>query len=285
MRPRSVYPAPGIKSVDKALRVLERLGESRREMGVHELARHLNLDVTTIYRILRSLESRGFVQHNAESGRYRLGLRLLQLGEAFLETIELRAVARPHLQRLSEETEETAHLMVLDGCMGTYLDRVESPQRVRVASNVGRREHLHCSAVGKAILAFLPEERVREIVETVGLPRFTPRTITSLDFLLAHLEEVRGQGYAIDDAEGEEGVRCVGAPVFDARGEVIGSLSISAPLYRTSLERLHGWSPLVITAAWEISRSLGYGGDHLPVSTPPNLLATPAPSARQREAR
>lgn len=258
MRPRSSKTPPVLQSVERALRVLETLGERRGEMGVVELARALHLDPTTTYRMLRSLESRQFVRQNPETGRYALGIRLLQLSEAFLETVELRSIARPFLEALAEETGETVHLMVVEGGYGTYLDRVESNQRVRVSSNVGCREPLYASAVGKAILAFQPQERIDEVLAAGKLEAFTPNTIIDPAVLREHLEQVRAQGYAIDDEEGEMGVRCVGAPIFNGRGEAEAGLSVSAPRYRTSLEKLHQWAGPVMAKALEISQRLGY---------------------------
>lgn len=258
MRPRTSKTPPVLQSVERALRVLETLGERRGEMGVVELARALDLDPTTTYRMLRSLESRQFVRQNPETGRYALGIRLLQLSEAFLDTVELRSIARPFLEELAEETGETVHLMLVEDGFGTYLDRVESNQRVRVSSNVGRREALYASAVGKAILAFQPPERIDEVLKDAELKPYTPNTITDPAVLREHLAEVRSRGYAIDDEEGEQGVRCVGAPIFNAKGEVEAGLSVSAPRYRTSLEKLHGWAEPVMAKALEISQRLGY---------------------------
>ncbi len=260
MRPRSATQAPSVKSLDKALRLLRFLAEARRELGVHELARAVGVAPATAYRLLRTLEEHGLVGYNPAGARYRLGLGVLELGEAFLVTTELRQVARPYLTRLADETGETSHLMVLDGVMGVYLDRVEGPQRVRVASSVGRREHLHASAVGKAILAHLPPERRRAVVEAAGLPAFTPRTITSLPVLEAHLAEARRLGYTIDDEEGEPGIRCAGAAIWNGRGEVVAGLSVAAPAFRAPLEVLQGWGGVVREAAREVSRALGYRG-------------------------
>jgi DNA-binding IclR family transcriptional regulator len=148
--------------------------------------------------------------------------------------------------------------MVLDGVMGVYLDRVESPQRVRVASNIGHREPLHGSAVGKAILAYLPEEQLETVIATAGLPPITRRTITDPAELRAELAKIRARGYTIDNMEGEDGVRCIGAPVLDRRGEVIGSVSIAAPAHRMPLAALHKTAGLVMGAAGRISDALGH---------------------------
>jgi IclR family acetate operon transcriptional repressor len=247
-----------LKTVDKALRLLKFLVRSGREMGVGELAAELGTNPASAYRLLRALEEHEFVRRNAATARYQAGFGILELGEALLETLDLRAVARPHLELLSSKTAETAHLMVLDGTMGVYLDRVESPQRVRVASNIGHREHLHGSAVGKAILAYLPEEQIETIIAGAGLPLITRRTITDPAELRTELARIRARGYTIDNMEGEDGVRCVGAPVLDRHGGVIGAVSIAAPANRMPLTALHKAAGLVIGAADRISDALGH---------------------------
>ncbi len=259
MRPRNVGAPPTIKSVEKAARLLAHMATVGQPIGVHDLARALHLDPSTTYRLLRSLETHGFVEQDLGSGPYRLGTMTLRLGAAFLQSVELRALARPWLERLAEQSQETVHLMIPDGEMGIYLDRVEGPQRVRVASSVGQREYLHCGAVGKAILAFLPQSQVARIFATVGLPGITAQTITSPSKLRTSLQDIRRRGYSIDNGEGNDGVRCAGAPILGDGGRVIGALSIAAPAYRVDFTRLHGkFGPLVASAAADISGALGY---------------------------
>jgi IclR family acetate operon transcriptional repressor len=220
---------------------------------VTEVAHDLRLNVSTAYRLLRTLELHRFVQQDGDTAKYRLGMRSLALGHAFLATIELSQIARPTLVRLMETAMETVLLMVLDGDMGLHLDRVESPRRVRVATSIGSREHLHSGAVGKAILAYLPEEQMQQIVRARGLPRFTPNTITDPGTLARHLADVRRAGFAIDDVETEEGVRCVGAPLFDPVGRVTASISVAGPAYRLPMAKLRRLGKVVKAAAQEIS--------------------------------
>ncbi|HLE42804.1 MAG TPA: IclR family transcriptional regulator [Methylomirabilota bacterium] len=248
---------PQVKTVEKALKVLLHLGAAGRDLGVQEVARGAGLHPSTAYRLLSVLARHHFVQPGSAPGRYTLGLRLAELGHAALGTLELRAKARPSLERLMAETRETVHLMMLDGDTGIYVDRVESPQRIRVASSLGQREPLHVSAVGKAILAHLPAERFARLA-AAGFPRLTPRTLTATAQLARHLREIAARGFALDNEEGEPGIRCVGAPIFDHRGHVIGSLSVSGPAYRLPLARLTAWGPLVREAAAHVSAALGF---------------------------
>jgi DNA-binding IclR family transcriptional regulator len=260
--PRRVGPGrdrkgPEVKTLEKALRVLAHLGDARRELGVQEVARAVGLPPSTAYRLLAVLARHHYLQPGSAPGRYGLGLRLAELGHLALEGIELRAKARPALEAVMAETRETIHLMVPDGDAGIYVDRVESPQRIRVAASLGAREPLHVSAVGKAILAHLPREHVDRILGR-ELARLTPRTVTDPAQLRRQLREVAARGFAIDLEEGEAGVRCAGAPVFDHRGGVVGSISVSAPAYRTPVAKLYGWGPRVRAAADTVSRALSF---------------------------
>ncbi len=162
------------------------------------------------------------------------------------------------MEQVGAETRETVHLMVLDGDTGIYVDRVESSQRIRVASSLGERESLHGSAVGKAILAYLPAEAFARITAR-GFERRTPRTIVDPEALKAHLRGVVVRGFAIDNEEVEPGVRCVGAPILDHRGQAIASISVAGPAHRLPIARLIEWGPRVRQAALSISAALGFG--------------------------
>lgn len=246
------------QTVMKALTVLEYIAEGGREMGVNEVARGLEMDSSTAYRLMATLNVRGYLRQDPNTNKYRVGPRVLFLYSAMQDVLELRRLALPYLNRLVEETEETAHLLVLQGAEGVYVERVDSPQTVRMVSYVGKQEMLHCSSVGKAILAHLPDEEVDWILKVRGLPRITENTITDPERLKEQLSEVRKLGYAIDDMEGEESVRCVGAPIFDLTGNPIAAISVAGPAFRTDFDRLRSFAPLVIEAARAISRELGF---------------------------
>jgi DNA-binding IclR family transcriptional regulator len=264
MSPRGIAPSgspdrkgPEVKTLEKALRVLAHLGEARRELGIQEVARAVGLPASTAYRLLAVLARHHYLQPGSAPGRYALGLRLAELGHLALEGIELRAKARPALEALMAETRETIHLMVPEGDAGIYVDRVEGPQRIRVTASLGFREPLHVSAVGKAILAHLPRDDAERVLAR-GLNRITPRTVTDPAQLRRQFREIVARGFAVDLEEGEAGVRCAGAPVFDHRGRVVGAISVSAPAYRTPLPKLLGWGPRVRAAADTVSRALSF---------------------------
>jgi IclR family acetate operon transcriptional repressor len=264
MTPRGTVPparrertGPEVKTLEKALRVLAHLGEVRREVSIQEVARAVGLPASTAYRLLAVLARHHYLQAGSAPGRYALGLRLAELGYLAIEGIELRVKARPALEAMMAETRETIHLMVPEGDAGIYIDRVESPQRIRVTASLGFREALHVSAIGKAILAHLPSEDAERILGR-GLARLTPRTVTDPAQLRRQIRETVARGFAVDLEEGEAGVRCVGAPVFDHRGRVVAAISVSAPAYRTPLPKLLGWGPRVRAAADTVSRALSF---------------------------
>ncbi|HDN85172.1 MAG TPA: IclR family transcriptional regulator, partial [Candidatus Aerophobetes bacterium] len=201
-----------------------------------------------------------FVEQDGENKKYRLGLRLLELGNVVQSQLDIRRIAFPYLKKLNRETNETAYLVVLAEKRIVYVDCVESTARLRVRPLFGERVPLHCTSLGKAIMAFLPEYEVERIIKEEGLTRFTSNTITDPGLLKKELELIRERGYAIDNMEHEEGIRCVGASIRNSRGEVFAAISLSGPSQRLSFERIRKIAPLVIQAAREISAKMGYSG-------------------------
>jgi IclR family acetate operon transcriptional repressor len=183
---------------------------------------------------------------------------LLTLSNAVLAQFDIRDRAKPYLQKVLCDTEETVHLCILDQGEVLYLDKVDSSRSVRMTSAIGLRNAAHCTAVGKAMMAWLPEEEVDTIIRQHGLARFTPKTITTLRELKAELKKVRKCGYGVDDEEHEEGVRCVGAAVLDHRGRPVAAVSASAPSFRLPLDRIPLMADAVCRAARELSKELGY---------------------------
>jgi len=244
-------------TVDKALRIVDFLSNTGRETGIIEIARNLKINKSTVQRIVNTLCRYGYLQQNLESRKYKVGLKFLEISSQILQEMDLRRVARPFLEELRDITRETVHLMILDGTMGVYIDTIESPQRIRMVSPVGTREELHFSSVGKALLAFLPEQKVDEIIKQQGLKRKTPRTITDPNDLKRHLMQVKIRGYSVDWEEGEKDTRCIGAPILDHRGKVVASISVAAPSYRLDQKRMQQLAPIVIETARKISKNLG----------------------------
>jgi DNA-binding IclR family transcriptional regulator len=246
-----------VNSVKRAFAILTLLG-IRGRMTLSQLCRELKIPKSTAFSILETLEHEQAVAREEETGMYTLGIRLLELGQEAQENFELRRVASPVLQQLNREIDETVHLTVLDNDVVLYVDCYESSKRLRTYSVIGVRAPLYCTAVGKAILAFLDYDEQMRIIKGMQFQRFTPNTITDRAALLRNLEEVRRRGYSVDDIEHEEGVRCVGAPIYNNKGRVCASLSISGPASRITTERIEDFGRKAIATAQEISRRLGY---------------------------
>lgn len=249
-----------VNSVARALDILDCLATHRGEVGVTEISHELGVHKSTVSRMLATMESRGYVSRNGASGKYCLGMRLVELASYRLEQIDLRTQARPFLEELVRATGETAHLAVFDQGKVVYVDKVDTPQTLMMRSKIGYRVFAHCTALGKAILAALPDELVEQVINEKGLPRFTPNTIVDPLALKEHLRRVRVQGYAIDDEEHEEGIRCAAAAILDHAGRVVGALSVSGPTLRISRQEVETIGNLVRDNARRLSVSLGYHG-------------------------
>jgi IclR family acetate operon transcriptional repressor len=248
----------GSQTLDRALNVLLEVGRSGASgLGLAECSRLLGYSKPTTHRILRTLTRRGFLEVDDERGVYTLGIANLRLGMAFLHQLDLRREALPLLRQLVEKSRETVHLGVLSGADVVYIEKVESPQAVRMFSQVGHTMPAHSTGIGKAILAHLPaEERAAILPERIESR--TPATITSRAELENHFAEVRRRGYSTDDVENEDGIRCVGAPVFDHTGSVCAGISIAGPAVRVTPDRFGELGPLVRATADEISTRIGW---------------------------
>jgi len=223
-----------VQSVTRSLDLLEALANADAPVGIADLARTTGLAVPTAHRLVRTLQSRGYVQQSADRA-YRLGPALMHLGNR--ATPGLVSRARSIMVALEDVAMETVNLAVLDGDMVAYVGQVPSRHQMRMFTEVGRRVLPHSAGVGKAILSQLPESKVRDIVGRTGMPRFTPTTITDPDALIADLRESRRRGFAIDDGEHEVGVRCIAVPVPGASPKA--ALSISGPSARINDELAH----------------------------------------------
>jgi IclR family acetate operon transcriptional repressor len=249
-----------VQSVDRALAALEILAASGKAgMGVSELARELGVSKSTAFATLQTLAARDFVADVPESGsrRYRLGMALARLGDRMVADISLNEIALPVLRSLTDATLLTSRLAVLDGGFAVAVARVEAPGMVRFATYLGRREHAHCSAVGKAMLSTLPTAQARRIIAQVGLPRRTDYTITDAADLMQELAFVAARGYAFDNEEDTKGVFCVGAAVFDRGGAGAGAVSVSGLKPGVPESRLHEIGEIVRDHADRISARLG----------------------------
>jgi DNA-binding IclR family transcriptional regulator len=245
-------------TVKKAMDVLDLLGASPEPLSASEISTQLSLPRSTTYRLLATLKSGGYVsQDPSDATRFRLGFHIAELASRLLSSIELREQAMPALTRLRDLAEENIHLVVMDDGQVTYIDKVECRHAVRMHSAIGAKGYAHSTAVGKAMLAHMPMSEVEEIVEKHGMPASTPNTITDLQSLKKQLVRIKERGYSIDNIENEEGIRCIGAPIFDHTGAPVAALSVSGPAYRFSMRRVSELADAVMEAAREISGHLG----------------------------
>jgi IclR family acetate operon transcriptional repressor len=244
-----------IPTLAKACRLLAWLAAERGAFSASAVARKLQMPRTTAFRMLRTLCGEGLVEE--VDGKYRGAAGLLRLGLLAQQSIELPTLAEPVLQELAQVTDETAHLAVLTGDQMLIAQVADSPHPIRVASRPGTLVRIHCAATGKALLAALPPERACKILRNATLERRTVRTLTSMAKLEAEFEAIRRQGYAIDDEEYHDGVRCLAAAVFDARGAAVGALGITAATTRFTKRRIPGVAREVTRAAEVLSGALG----------------------------
>jgi IclR family KDG regulon transcriptional repressor len=247
-----------VQSVSRSLRILEVLGRSDKPQSLAEITDSVQLPKTTVHRLLETLQCEGYVEQNPETRQFLLSSKILELAASFLGRLDVREVARPILMELWQQSQETVHLGLLDNGEVLYVEKLESPHTIRMYSEIGRRAPLHCTGLGKALLANLPNEEFEQIVAQRGLPRFTENTLVNRANLLEELATIRSQGVAFDNEEHEKSVRCVAAPVYDAQSRVIAAISIAGPAFRMTAERQKDLEPYVVAAAQRISQRLGY---------------------------
>lgn len=245
-----------VQAVERAFQLLDALAQG--DAGVSELARTTGMHKATVHRLLQTLHDLGAAEVAPEGTRYRLGLRLLELGGRVLARFDLRETAGPYLARLRDQSRLTVHMAILDGPEVVYIEKLDAPTTIHMASTVGTRNPAYCTSLGKAILAALPEKELDAVISRISFVPRTPRTITSAEALRQELERIRSRGYSIDDVENEEGIRCVGAPVYNHTGTVTASVSLSGPIFSVTPERVPKLGRMVADAARQISRAMGY---------------------------
>ncbi len=246
-----------LSSVANAIRLTKAFSEHEHEMGISSLAARLGLAKSTVHRLATTLVEYDILEQNRETGKYRLGLALFELGALVRRKMDAVSESRQQMSALLETTGETVQLAVLDHLSVLYIRILESRQAVRMSSTPGSRAPAHCTSVGKALLAYQPPEAVKQVVDS-GLKRYTANTIVEPDTLLQELALVRSRGYAIDDEESEMGLRCVAAPIRNHAGQVAAAICVSAPVQRMTKKNLQTTVPIVVSAAEAISRRLGY---------------------------
>ena len=251
------YP---IKVLNKTFSILELLLQKGSSMNMIELSEKLGFYPSTTHRILDTLKHWNYVEQDSHTQKYRLGLKVLELGMAKLHQMDLVREAAPYLKELVNQCNETIHLGVLEEGEVLYLAKEESSQTIRMISYVGKRAPLHCTSLGKVLLAYLSAEERKKILEEKVLPRLTENTITDKGELEKELGKVREQGFALDREENEKDVRCVAAPIRNYQGEVIAAVSISSPIFRLDKNIQNNLKEAIIETSEKISKRLGYNG-------------------------
>lgn len=250
-------PKTRLSSVANSIRLIKAFSDDEYEIGISNLAKRLGLAKSTVHRLASTLIEAGMLEQNTDNGRYRLGLSLFELGSLVRRKMDVSSEAKPYLKMLREKTGETVHLAIRDQLSVLFINNLESEHAVRMSVNVGVRAPAHCTAVGKALLAYQPPEIIDQILREELAAR-TPKTMTNPADLRQDFATVRARGYAIDDEELETGLRCIAAPIRDHSGAVVASTSVAGPAQRMTKKALIAFAPDVIAAADAISARLGY---------------------------
>lgn len=247
-----------VQSVDRSLSILEVLSDYENGLGITEISEKVKLHKSTVHRLLATLIYKGYVKQQDKDNKYKLTLKLFELGNKKIQKMDLVAVAKPYLKELVEKTNEVAHLVVTEDTEIIYVGKEESQNTIRTHSTIGDRRPLYCTAVGKSILSYMEDDKIQEIWNKSNVQKLTEYTITDFDEFKEYLNKVRKNGYAVDEQENEIGVRCVGASIFDYKGEVCGAISISGSIITFTEEKLQDFSNFIIEYSHKISKELGY---------------------------
>ena len=248
------------RTLDRGLAILEAVAAAG-QASLSDIARATTMSASTAFRLIETLERRGFLARSEETGAYRIGSRAFDVGAAFSSATRLNDVARPLMRRLAEELGESVALAVREGAQVMYVEQFEARSAVRMIARLGSRMPVHCTAVGKVMVAWLWEARIDDIVGREPYERHTPNTLTRRAGLLRDLGQVRDRGYAVDAQEYEADVRCVAAPLRNRDGEVVAALSVSAPAGRLGASREPALARALLETAAEVSARLGWRGE------------------------
>jgi IclR family KDG regulon transcriptional repressor len=247
-------------SVYKTFEIIEFLSRHQHNIGLRDLARELDMAPSTVHRFISSLKDIGYVKQDPKTSKYRLSLKFAWLGSKVLGSIQVAELAKPFMEELTSNTNETTHLGVLDGLELVYVAKIDGNQAINMTSRVGHRGALFSTAIGKVLLAFMSDEERIEILDQMVIRPRTDKTITNTDELLKQLGIVRREGFAIDDEENETGIRCIGAPIFNHQGVVVAALSLSGWKVTMTSERMSTLPRELMITTRKISEELGYAG-------------------------
>lgn len=247
-----------VKSIVKALGILELL-DKENELGIGEISERLGLDKSTVHRLVSTLKQEGYIIQNANSKKYSNSFKLFEMGNNVVEKLGLRKIAQPYLEQISRITNETTNIAIIYDNNIMYIDRIESPATIKVDLRIGKRLPVYCTGLGKVMLAYMPKQKLEEILKNVKFIKYTKNTVENIQKLYEQLEKIREQGYCIDEEEYVEGLICVSAPIMNYRGDIIAAISIAVPKYRFDEgEKNTGFTNILKETAYNLSKEFGY---------------------------
>ncbi|WP_223592583.1 IclR family transcriptional regulator [Neobacillus bataviensis] len=247
-----------VQSVDRALTIIKLISARKEGIGVTELAEKLELNKSSIFRLLATLVENGFIEQDMETKKYKLGYIYLEIANKLLDSIDIRKEAASYLRELERISNEVIHLVIYSQKEAVYIEKLEGSETLRMHSQVGKRAPMHCTSAGKVILANLPDSEVIEIIKQKGLPRHTENTIITAEELFEALKTIKNQGFGIEREENEPGITCIAAPIFNHLGDVTGAVSISGTSMRMNEEKIDLIKNKLIEVGMKISERLGY---------------------------
>ena len=247
-----------VQVLDRTFAILDALAEKGSLVRVAELSKHLRLDKSTVFRLLKVLEQNKYVERAPGDGKYRLGTKILHLGMLALAEVDVAQASQAYLERLVSLTGETAHMGVLRNSQIVSVAVAHGSMNLRLGVNVGGNSPVHCTALGKAILAFLPQDECLSVIDRIRFATYTPRTISKKSVFRKELKTVRERGYSIDNEEFEPGLKCVGAPVHNYSGKAVGAISVAGPAFRVTNANIDRLGGTVMETAKELSEELGF---------------------------
>lgn len=249
----------GVQSIDRTLDIIEVLAEERTGLGLTEVAKRVDLHKSTAHRLLSTLARRNYVEKN-KSGTYRIGIKLIEAVSCHINSLELQTEARPYIVDITSHLGLTSHLGILDGQHVVYIEKMDVVSTMKMYSQIGVRVHACCSSLGKCLLSNYSKEELEFLLKDCSFPKLTPNTISGMTEFHEEMAKVRKQGWALDDEEFEIGYRCIGAPVYDYRGNIIAAISASGDIRILTDDRIESTAEYVKQVALQISRSMGYLG-------------------------
>jgi IclR family KDG regulon transcriptional repressor len=247
-----------VQSLDRTLDIIELLATKPDGLGVTDIGQALSLHKSTVHRLISALARRGYIEKDIRTGMYRIGLKFVEISSLLLNHIELKTEALPYMRRLAGQLGQTVHLAIRDGTEIVYIEKVDSLQSLRMYSHIGKRIPAYCSALGKVLLSGIDRDVLLKTVSGIEMTARTPNTITNRDELIRQVDMVRSVGWASDNEENEEGIRCIAAPIYDFTGKIIAAMSVSGAKDIISPDRDEMIGGMAVDTAREISARMGY---------------------------